>query len=87
MAKLNRSGPATSPAWTVTSIEAAVVVVTARAVVVAPIVLVTAWVVVVTMGRVDVDEVVVAVAAPPLHAVTVSIAARSQPILVRMRRR
>jgi hypothetical protein len=64
-----------------------VVVVTAKVVVGATVVLVTAWVVLVTIGTVDVDEVVVVVPAPPLQAATISTAARSQPILVRMRRR
>jgi hypothetical protein len=50
-------------------------------------VLVTAWVVVVKTGRVDVDEVVVVVPAPPPHAAIANTTPRSPAILVRIRRR
>jgi hypothetical protein len=88
MAKLNRSGPATSPAETVTSIGAAVVVVAAKVVVVGPVVLVTGSVVLVTIETVEAgEETVLVVTVSPLHAVTISTTPRSQPILVRMMRR
>jgi hypothetical protein len=89
MAKPNRSGPATSPASTVTSIAWVVLVGEAMAVVVgaAVVVLLTATAVLVTIEVVDVDEVVVAISAPSLHAAIANTNPRSPASLFRIRRR